>query len=743
MFHLFHGRCSERSGETRKIAYKGIKANNFVQLLSDVAMERKLLTLYVTLYHLKHHGVHTMIQARTTLPLLAALTSFATGCAVGGGTDDARRSRAKEEPVQVEPSSKASVVDPVSSPSRSIRQVSLFDITAALRDALGAHRDGTFLDTAVWARDNDARNAMQQQHWALAHVANDGRALVRVQEDSLARRANQRVVLGADTETTIAVIAALSDPRERTSLQYFLSADHSADHKIAAMRGYMNAVEQAQIETRLEALHSLLTDQDHLRTFALGAAQAYPMRAGETALALLELRFASLVATELRGARALATAYAFDTVMRPAQASEGTEAIAKLEASLKVRLKQQSAAYLEAAALLEIQLGHDVRMAESDGSGSFNTPQWLSGWLGRASLVGHIARDAAAPMREQQSVLHVAFLARGMDEDIVTLRGELTHREGDRVCVSQLPGECSEWRWNGETLTVPFEAKVKARRINMPELTGQYGYISRQADGAHLVRSSAWSLIEGTVAIPRSAHGDPNNESAWVQWSTDSFSAARIEVRPEAPGMFMAGQDLRYHGRSMNLNQLPWQLQNRGEGQFLDKASVLAAGVQTRVEGADGSEAEQSMSLPLQIDGGMDSVQVFGNWNLNRKLVGGTKTESGVSIDCAASSAAIANKQSRNGLFLNHTRLAGRPSFGAPELCRSADTLLVNSMSDAAVQNFEGVQAAYNETFYRDGSFDRGNAITLTLTSGVSSSDASPYYASDAASLTSFIVLVK
>jgi hypothetical protein len=692
-----------------------------------------------------------MIQARTTLPLLlAALTAFSTGCAVGGGTDDVGRAPSANREPQVGTSVNLGVVTPSERQSSSIRNVTLFDITQALRDGVGAHRNGTFLDTTVWMRDEAARNAMQQQHWALAHVANDGRARVRAQEDVLARRSNGSVVLGAETEATIAAIAALSDPDERTSLQYFLATDRSADHKIAAMRGYMNAVEKAQIETRLEALHSLLVDQAHLRSFALAAAQAYPMREGENALALLELRFASLVATELRGARVLAAAYAFDTVLRPANASEGIDAIANLEAKLKTRLKLQGAAYLEAAALLEIQLGHDARMAEPDSVGTYDTSKWLSTWLGRASLVGHLARDAAQPVSEQESIVHVAFLARGVDSGVVSLHGELTHPEGDRVCVKPGAGECEAWGWNGDVLTVPFNTRIKARPINVPEQVGQYGYLSLQTDGTHLRRSNAWSLIEGTIAIPRGAHGDPNFETAWVQWSTDTFTSARAEVTPEAPGMFMAGQDLRYHGRSMQLGQFPWEMQNRGLAQFLDRGNVVSTGkVQTRVEDVDGPDpvktAEQSVSLPLQVDGAMGQVQVFGNWSVDHRLVGGTKVDGGVYVDCASSAAALLGKQARSGLYLNHTRLAGsaQGAFGAPELCNSSLAVKASSMSDASVQSFEGVNANYSETFYHDGTMQNASSMTLTLTSGVSSSNADPYYASDAATLTSFIVLIK
>jgi hypothetical protein len=681
-----------------------------------------------------------MILARTTLPLLAALTSFAAGCAVGGGTDDASRSTSAKNEQQVGPAANPQAIAQ-REPSASIRNVSLYDVTQAFRNVLGIHHDETFLKATIWAQDETARSAIQVQHLQLAHVAQDGHALVRAQEDLLARGAGEAFRLGAETEATIAVIAGLSDPYERTSLQFFLDANTSAFKRSTAMGDYMTAVEGARLEGRLEALHSLLVDDGYLRTFARGVTEAYPMKQGERGLAMLELRFASLVATEIRGARALAAAYAFDAAIHPARAYEAQVAISKLETTLSARLKQQGAAYLEAAAVAEIQLGHDARMAEPDRSGAYDTSAWLSTWLGRASLVGHVTRDATQPVSEEESVLHVAFLARGVDEKVVTLRGELTHPEGTRVCLGV--GDCASWTWNGEVRTVPFDAKVKARALNVPELVGQYGYLNAQADGVHLSRSNAWSLIEGTVAIPRGTHGELNNETAWLQWSTDGFNSARVQLVPEAaPGMFMAGHDLRYHGRSMQLGQFPWAVETRGNAQFLSKANVLSTGkVQTRVENVDNAAlAEQSATLPLTLDSGMGQVQIFGNWSADRRLIGGTKADGGVSVDCATSTAALASTQSQSGVFLNHTRLAGDASFGVAQMCSRTDTILASSMQ-AASTNFEGVHATYNETFYRDTTL-QGSA-SLTLTSGVVSSAASPYYASDAVSLSSFIVLIK
>jgi hypothetical protein len=82
-------------------------------------------------------------------------------------------------------------------------------------------------------------------------------------------------------------------------------------------------------------------------------------------------------------------------------------------------------------------------------------------------------------------------------------------------------------------------------------------------------------------------------------------------------------------------------------------------------------------------------------------------------------------------------------TLDAPELCRSTEQISAPSMNDARIRSFDGVRSSYRENFYREGVIDGGQSMTLSLRSGVSSSNTQPYVASEQVALNSFIVILK
>lgn len=690
-----------------------------------------------------------MSYARTSLPLLAVLSSFAVGCATGG-TDDSSSTKPQ---VAATPQGKGAsawgdAVAPRNKTPLSPNDVLFTEIFGAFQDVLGVYRDGTFTNTAVWSRDNTALNDMLYQHRLLAHVAGDGLALVTAQESVINRLGARTVTLDAETQDTFAKVAALSDLDAPGSLRYFLAEDRSSDLKVAAMRGYMDAVEKAGLETRLEALHAEMITRGNLTNFALAATETMPRSQGAVAMKTLELRFASLVATEIRAARALAAAYAFDGILRPESAYQGQDATRALEVTMKARLQEQAAAYMQAAAMLEIYLGHDVRMVQPDQSGSLHTPGWLSDGVGRAAAVSHFVRDAAEKSRNDSDVIHVAFLARGVDDPYVTVQGEVTHRQGEPICAEERGGDCVSWDWADGVTVHSLSDQAKATRVRLPDGFGVYGYLNRQSDGVHLSSSNHWSIIEATLPVAFGKDSSRFYDTAWLEWSTSSFSR-KMELKPQASGQFVVGEDLRYQGPSMQLQSFPWQADTTGQAQFLSSDKLVStSGVRTGVWDFNGAaktnSASQKLSLSFKVDRTLQA-QFFGQWNVDRRVVGGSDLGDSVMVDCAESLRTLPSKFAKSAIYLNQDLLAGsaQESFGSAEACRSTSQVKAPSMMDPAVTGFEGIRSNFEEIYYKEGRVGGGETMSLTVNSGVSSNSAEPYFVSDEVSLRSFVVVVK